>query len=95
MHADPAVARRGGFDRPILHGLANMGIACRAILERFCPTDPGRLTEMSVRFVAPAYPGETLRVEFLEDELGVRFRARSVERDMLLLDRGEFRLNAR
>lgn len=94
LHADPAVARRGGFDRPIMHGLANMGIACRAILERYCPDDASRLTEMSVRFVAPAYPGETLRVEFLEDERGLRFRAWSVERDLLLLDRGHFRLGA-
>lgn len=93
LHADPAVARRGGFEEPILHGLANMGMACRAILERFCPEDPSRLVEMSVRFVAPAYPGETLRVEFVRDGRGVRFRARSVERDLLLLDRGEFRLS--
>ena len=94
LHADPAVARRGGFDRPILHGLASMGIACRAILELFCPDDASRLVEMSVRFVAPAYPGETLRVEFLRDEHGVRFRARSIERNLLLLDRGEFALCA-
>jgi acyl dehydratase len=94
LHADPAVARRGGFDRPILHGLASMGLACRAILESFCPEDASRLTEMSVRFVAPAYPGETLRIEFLRDERGIRFRARSLERDLLLLDRGEFALRA-
>lgn len=92
LHADPQVARQGGFDRPILHGLANMGLACRAILERFCPAQAERLTAMSVRFVAPAYPGETLRVEFVEDPHGVRFRARSVERGVLLLDRGEFEL---
>jgi acyl dehydratase len=94
LHADPAVARRGGFEQPILHGLANMGMACRAILERFCPSDPARLAGMSVRFVAPAYPGETLRVEFVEDAQGVRFRARSVERDLLLLDRGSFSVRA-
>ncbi len=92
LHADPKVARQGGFDRPILHGLANMGLACRAILELFCPDDPGQLTAMSVRFVAPAYPGETLRVEFLQDDSGVRFRAYSVQRDLLLLDRGAFTL---
>lgn len=92
LHADPAIARRAGFARPIMHGLANMGIACRAILERFCPEDASRLMEMSVRFVAPAYPGETLRVEFLHDKLGPRFRAWSVERNLLLLDRGQFAL---
>jgi acyl dehydratase len=46
-----------------------------------------------VRFVQPAFPGETVRIELFEYGELVRFRARSVERDVLLLDRGSARLD--
>ncbi len=55
IHADPAVARRAGFDRPISHGLNNMGLACRAILKRFAPGRPELVREMGVRFVQPGH----------------------------------------
>ncbi|WP_366919554.1 MaoC/PaaZ C-terminal domain-containing protein [Hydrocarboniphaga sp.] len=32
LHADPAVASRAGFDRPILHGLCTYGVACQALI---------------------------------------------------------------
>jgi acyl dehydratase len=89
IHADPIVARRAGFERPISHGLNTMGIACRAILKRFSPGRPQRLRSMFVRFVQPAYPGETIRVEFFDEGDTLRFRARVVERDVIVLDRGE------
>ena len=47
---------------------------------------------MSVRFVAPAYPGETIRIELFVTEEGLRFRGRALERNALVLDRGEILL---
>jgi acyl dehydratase len=44
---------------------------------------------MSVRFAAPAFPGDTIRVDFFETGKEIRFRATAVERDALVLDRGE------
>jgi len=44
---------------------------------------------MFVRFAQPAYPGETIRVEFFDEGDTLRFRARAVERDVIVLDRGE------
>jgi len=91
IHADPDIARQAGFERPISHGLNTFGLACRAALKHFAPRRPERLVSMAVRFVAPAYPGDTIRIELIDDG-GVRFRARAVERDVVVLDRGEIGL---
>ena len=95
IHADPAIARQAGFEQPISHGLNTMGLACRAILKHFAPAQPERLRMMAVRFVAPAYPGDTIRIEMFEDDGQIRFWAQAVERRQLVLDRGECRLAAR
>ena len=94
LHADLEIARAAGFERPISHGLNTYGLACRAILERYALDAPERLRAMSARFAQPAYPGDTIRVELFDASDGrVRFRARAVERDVLVLDRGSCRLD--
>jgi acyl dehydratase len=92
IHADPLIARDAGFDRPISHGLNTMGLACRAILKRFAPRRPDRLRAMAVRFVSPALPGDTIRVEMFDEGETVAFRAWAVERRTLVLDRGACQL---
>jgi acyl dehydratase len=88
VHANPEIARKAGFERPILHGLCTMGLACRAVLEAYAGDDPARLKSMFVRFSKPVYPGETIRVEFFREQDKIRFRARALERDLVVLDRG-------
>ncbi len=89
LHADPTLARAAGFDRPISHGLNNLGIAVLALLRRQgLPSDATRLRCLSARFVNPGYPGETVRVELFGQEGQMAFRARALERDLLLIDRG-------
>lgn len=88
IHASPAIARKAGFDRPILHGLCTMGIAARALIEGVCDQQPERLASMYVRFSKPVYPGETIRTEIYRQDDCVRFRCRAVERDLVVLDRG-------
>src|SRR3546814_10172625 len=58
IHASPAIARKAGFEQPILHGLCTMGIATRAILEGVCDQQPERLKSMYVRFSKPVYRSE-------------------------------------
>jgi acyl dehydratase len=87
LHADPAVAAKAGFDRPILHGMCSLGLAARAIIQHYGDFDPDRLKSMFVRFSRPVIPGETLRFEFFEEADRLRFRARVVERDAVVLDR--------
>lgn len=90
VHASPAIARKAGFDRPILHGLCTFGIACRALIKSACGNDPDRLTQMNGRFSASVYPGETQTVEIWDEGQGrIRFRTRIRDRDITALDFGE------
>jgi acyl dehydratase len=88
VHADPTVAARAGFARPVLHGLCTYGIAGRALLATACGGDPARFRELHVRFSAPVYPGETIRVELWEHGAEWRLRARVAERDAVVLNNG-------
>jgi len=89
LHADPEVAARAGYPRPILHGLCTYGVAARAIVQTVCGHDANKLVSMNTRFSSPVYPGETLVVEMWKDEnKGVRFRAKVAERDIVVLSHG-------
>jgi 3-hydroxyacyl-CoA dehydrogenase/3a,7a,12a-trihydroxy-5b-cholest-24-enoyl-CoA hydratase len=63
LHADPAFAKLGGFDVPILHGLCPYGHAGRAVLGAFCGNDPARLKSLEVRFSGVVFPGETITTD--------------------------------
>jgi len=88
LHADPAVARKGGFDRPILHGRCTMGVAHHALIRECCDYDASRLRSMRVRFTAPFFPGETLRTRIWREGQQVFFDAASVERGVTVLGNG-------
>jgi acyl dehydratase len=88
LHADPAVARRAGFDRPLLHGLCTFGITCRALLAACCAGDPARLRSMAGRFSAPVLPGDELSVEVWRDGGRAWFRTRTGD-GAVAVDRGE------
>lgn len=93
VHASPAVARKAGFERPILHGLCTFGIACRALIKGACGGDPDRLLRMDGRFSASVYPGETQTVEIWDEGQGrIRFRTRVRDRALVALDFGEARV---
>jgi acyl dehydratase len=95
LHADPAVARSGGFDRPILHGLCTFGVVCRALLDMVCGNDPAKLRKMQVRFSAPVYPGETIVTELWKEAGGVvSFRARVAQRDLVVINNGRAEIAA-
>ncbi len=95
LHADPAVARSGGFERPILHGLCTFGVVCRALLQMTCGNDPSKLRSMQVRFSSPIYPGETIVTELWKEPDGVvSFRARVRERDLVVINNGRAELAA-
>jgi acyl dehydratase len=92
LHADPAIAAKAGFPRPILHGLATYGVACHAVLQACCDYDPARLGAIGVRFSSPVFPGETIVTEIYRDGDAVQFRSRVAERDVIVLQNGRARL---
>ncbi len=86
LHIDPATARRAGFERPILQGLASYGIAGRVVLSAFCEGRPERLSELALRFAAPVTPGERLDFDLWRDGGTIVFVARVGDR--VVLDQG-------
>jgi acyl dehydratase len=89
LHADPAVAEKGGFPRPILHGLCTFGVAGHALLRTVCDYKPERLRNLQGRFTAPVFPGETIVTEIWRDGASVSFRASVKERGKVVLDHGK------
>jgi acyl dehydratase len=90
LHIDPAVAAKAGFERPILHGLCTFGVVAHALLRACCDYDPGKFGRMDMRFSAPVFPGETIRTEIFHEPGGAAFRARVVERDVIVGANGRF-----
>ncbi|HIJ36156.1 MAG TPA: hypothetical protein HPP59_02620 [Deltaproteobacteria bacterium] len=60
LHLDPQAARRGGFDRPILHGLCTYGYAVRSVINGVLDGDVTRFRSFKARFSRSVYPGDTL-----------------------------------
>jgi acyl dehydratase len=67
LHAAPAVAEKAGFPRPILHGLCTLGVIGHALLRTLGAYDAARFQSLAMRFSAPVFPGETVRVEMWRD----------------------------
>jgi acyl dehydratase len=80
LHADPEFARGAGFPRPILHGLATMGVVCHAAVRLALGGAPENLARMDCRFTAPVYPGEAIESQFWRLEDNWLFRAQVDDR---------------
>ena len=94
IHGDPVIARKVGFNGPILHGSCTLAIACREILASVCGYDNRRIKTFGTRFTSLVYPGETIDTEIWVDGDEVSFRCRARERDAIVLDHGQCRIAA-
>jgi acyl dehydratase len=89
LHSDPSFADRGGFPRPILHGLCTFGFTGRALLRFLCELDPARFVSISGRFSMPVLPGDELVVAMWRlGEGKASFQTR--RGDDVVLDGGQF-----
>jgi acyl dehydratase len=94
LHADPAFAARGGFSRPILHGLCTFGFAGRVLLHALCGSDPARFVSMYGRFSHPVLPGDSLVTSvWLGGDGAAQFRTEK-EDGTVVIDRGVVRYRA-
>lgn len=85
LHSEPESARRAGFDRPILHGLATMGMAGHAIARSLGTP----LSLIGGRLSAPVFPGDRLRLEGRRTRESGVFRILNKERQEVL-SKGQF-----
>ena len=90
LHSDPSFAEKGGFDKPILHGLCTYGFTGRALLHTLCDGDPGRFGSMSGRFSSPVMPGEDLTVNMWVDGDEAFFQTAGPD-GRIVVDGGNFR----
>lgn len=89
LHADPAQAAVVGFDRPILHGLCTLGVACNAVLKTICNYDYTLIKGFDARFSAPVLPGDTITTDMWQDGNIVSFRCSVKERECVVLRNGK------
>jgi acyl dehydratase len=61
LHVDAELARKAGFERPIMHGLCTLGYACRALIARLTPGAPKRVRRIGCRFKSPLYSGTRIK----------------------------------
>ena len=88
LHADPAYAKRAGYNMPILHGRCTFSVAGHALLKACCGYDERKLKSMEGRFSSPVYPGETIRTEIWVDGAIVSFRSSVPARGVTVLNNG-------
>ncbi|KAG9053410.1 hypothetical protein FS842_008250 [Serendipita sp. 407] len=89
LHIQPEFAAIGGFDRPILHGLAFFGFAGKHILKTF-----GEFKDIKARFSGVVYPGETLVTEMWKEGDKVIFVTKVKERGTACLSAAAATLGA-
>ncbi|MFC1458270.1 MaoC/PaaZ C-terminal domain-containing protein [Microvirga arabica] len=95
LHSDPAIARKAGYERPILHGLATYGVIGHGLMAALCDYAPERVVALEGRFSAPVFPGETISIDIWREKPGqALFRSRIAARNAVVFNNGSFEYTA-
>mmetsp|Transcript_9752 Transcript_9752/g.22411 ORF Transcript_9752/g.22411 Transcript_9752/m.22411 type:complete len:302 (+) Transcript_9752:3-908(+) len=94
LHVDSHIARRQGFESPILHGLCSLGHATRAVLDTVAGGDQRRFRSVQMRFASPTRSGQTFVVEmWCVSPVEIIFRAKVKETGAVCISNGLMRLH--
>ena len=93
LHADPAMAALGGFDRPILHGLCSFGMVCKAVVDRALDGSVERVARYQVRFSGVVFPGETLVTSMWQEGDRIVIATKTKERDSAVISNAAITVN--
>lgn len=80
LHADPAFAAMGGFERPILHGLCSYGIVCKAAVDTILDGDVAAAASYRARFAGSVLPGDTITTSMWDEGDTIVLSASTKER---------------
>ncbi|WP_241249786.1 MaoC/PaaZ C-terminal domain-containing protein [Rhodococcus sp. X156] len=69
IHVDPVAAAGIGQPRPIMHGLCTVATAMLGAADAL-GAHPADLAALAGRFAAPAFPGDTLRLDLWQPQAG-------------------------
>ena len=92
LHADPAFAAFGGFDRPILHGLCSFGMVCKAVVDHALGGQSTAVASYRARFAGVVFPGETLVISMWKEAELVHLEVTTRERSLPVLTNAYVRL---
>ena len=81
LHVDPKFAQMGGFEKPILHGLASFGVVCKAVVDGALEGDVTKVARYQVRFAGVVFPGETVVTSVWREDGRLLLAAKTKERD--------------
>jgi acyl dehydratase len=85
LHIDPAVAKKGGFDGPLLTGTCTLGMGVKHVVDSFADGDSSKFRSVKVRLSKPVFPGETARTEMWSEEGGRRILYRQCVGDRVVM----------
>jgi acyl dehydratase len=94
LHADPAFAKMGGFDAPILHGLCSFGIVCKAAVDHALKGDVAKVARYQARFAGVFFPGETMVTSIWRDGNQLLLASKSKERGTPVLSNAALTLRS-
>ena len=85
LHIDPDVAKKGGFDGPLLTGTCTLGMGVKHVLNTFAEGEVSKFKCVKVRLSRPAFPGEVVRTEMWREENGRRILYRQCVGDRVVM----------
>ncbi|MEX2205240.1 MAG: MaoC/PaaZ C-terminal domain-containing protein [Myxococcota bacterium] len=94
LHADPAFAKLGGFDKPILHGLCSFGIVCKAVVDAMLDGDVTKVARYQARFAGVLFPGETIETSMWREGNQILINAKCKERGASVISNAAITLRA-